>query len=512
MADGGYRSADVAMAIQLLQHMNLRPQDLIDDMASVVGREVPDDGGVSTGRDAPTFAEIVPEVAGAVPSTTRKAYDAYWKKIVAVWGERRLDEITVSDVQSLFEYVKSTVVVRRTANGGRSAVQHTYNALLCVYRYAVGEEVITDRQNVMSRVAKPSRSHSRRHGLDAALVGRIVEVASSTGNDPALDALLLRLHLETACRRGGALALRVRDLDSEQCLILLREKGGGSRWQPVSPTLMAHLRHHARARGACDPDSHVLRYHNGRPMSRVRYTMLWRRVGEHVESVRTQVISAHWLRHTTLTWVERNFGYAVARAFAGHAEPTSNRYGVTSTYVKASLTEIATAVQALTGERHPLAVPEESSAARAEDPIVRTALADFAPTGVSVAAGGEHRSAFGPLTGAAVAASPVQVDTDRSAAPVDVDMEPGGVDGGVYMPEVLVLLAEVIGEDESGIVATADLADRIGWDPKRLGQALWKLNIPAPSPPRQRVGDQRRASVRDIDTIVAAIRSWTRSR
>jgi hypothetical protein len=44
---------------------------------------------------------------------------------------------------------------------------------------------------------------------------------------------------ETACRRGGALALRPRDLDREQCLVLLREKGETFRWQPVSPTLMA---------------------------------------------------------------------------------------------------------------------------------------------------------------------------------------------------------------------------------------------------------------------------------
>ena len=79
------------------------------------------------------------------------------------------------------------------------------------------------------------------------------------------------------------------------------------------------------------------------------------------------------------------------------------------------------------------------------------------------------------------------------------------------MPEVLVLLAEVIGEDESGIVSTADLAGRIGLDPKRLGQALWKLNIPAPTAPRQWIGG-RRVSVRDIDTIVAAIRSWNRAR
>ena len=35
------------------------------------------------------------------------------------------------------------------------------------------------------------------------------------------------------------------DLDPEQCLILLREKGDTVRWQPVSPTLMRHLQRHA---------------------------------------------------------------------------------------------------------------------------------------------------------------------------------------------------------------------------------------------------------------------------
>ena len=62
-------------------------------------------------------------------------------------------------------------------------------------------------------------------------------VAASTGDDPGLDRLLLRPHTETACRRGGALALRPVDLDPDQCLILLREKGDTVRWQPVLPTL-----------------------------------------------------------------------------------------------------------------------------------------------------------------------------------------------------------------------------------------------------------------------------------
>jgi len=63
-------------------------------------------------------------------------------------------------------------------------------------------------------------------------------------------------------------------------------------------------------------------------------------------------------RHTTLTWVERNFGFAVAHAYAGHADGGGDTGTATSTYVRATLTEVATALAALTGEPHPLAEPE----------------------------------------------------------------------------------------------------------------------------------------------------------
>jgi integrase/recombinase XerC len=63
----------------------------------------------------------------------------------------------------------------------------------------------------------------------------------------------------------------------------------------------------------------------------------------------------HWIRHTTLTWVERNFGYAVAEAYAGHEDNRrgSRSMGAMATYVRAGLPEVATA---LTGEPHPLAI------------------------------------------------------------------------------------------------------------------------------------------------------------
>ena len=63
--------------------------------------------------------------------------------------------------------------------------------------------------------------------------------------------------------------------------------------------------------------------------------------------------------HTTLTWVERHFGYAVAKAYAGHTDSSGGGdAGATATYVRATTHEVAAALAALTGESHPLATQE----------------------------------------------------------------------------------------------------------------------------------------------------------
>jgi integrase/recombinase XerC len=136
-------------------------------------------------------------------------------------------------------------------------------------------------------------------------------------------------------------------------LIFLREKAGTVRWQPVSPTLMTHLRQHADERHAGRHDQ-LLRYASGRPITRRRYDHLWTRLGGELPWVAAQQISTHWLRHTTLTWVERNFGFAVAHAYAGHTDGAGDGSS-TSTYVRADVQEVAAALAALTGEPHPLA-------------------------------------------------------------------------------------------------------------------------------------------------------------
>jgi len=233
---GASQQAVVEAALLLLERMGLSPADL---------------AAVPQNRPAvPTFAEYVPVVSAAVTAGTRRAYGSYWNRVVEQWGGRRLDEPTPSEIRQLMAHVKTHVVARRNARGGRSAEEHLVAALRCLYRHACDDGLIAEADNPARKVAKPRRLPSTRRAVPDTRLAEINQAAATTGNDPELDTLLLRLHTETACRRGGALGLRPADLDPDQCLVLLREKGETVRWQPVSPTLMARLLQHGQDRRA----------------------------------------------------------------------------------------------------------------------------------------------------------------------------------------------------------------------------------------------------------------------
>lgn len=332
-------ATEIEAARLLLSRLGVSPEQLL---AGPVRREV-----------VPTFSEYIDRVSAAVGSGTRRVYDTYWRRLRQQWGDRRLDEPTPLEIKQLCERVKANAVVRRNARGGRSAAEHMISALRCLYQHAVDDGYIAEADNPAIRVAKPRRLASTRRALAHDQLAQINDVAESTGNDPDLDSLLLRLHTETAGRRGGALALRPMDLDEQQCLVRLREKGETIRWQPVSPTLMRHLVRMRDERGTGEAADQLLRYGDGQPITHRRYDHLWARIGKHLPWVATQGISTHWLRHTTLTWVERQFGYAIARAFAGHSG--RNDAGTTATYVRADVYEVAQALATLTAEAHPLA-------------------------------------------------------------------------------------------------------------------------------------------------------------
>jgi integrase/recombinase XerC len=332
----------------LLEKMGISPADLIH--------------APTNPPTAPTFADYIPRVSHAVSSGTRRVYGSYWDRVLQAWGSKFIADVTASDISQLAEHIKATVVQRRNARGGRGAAEHLIAALRCMYKYAVADGILTENENPAAHVPKPRRLRSTRTALPDGRLEEILRTAATTGDDPALDALLLRLHTETACRRGGALALKPEDLDPEHCLVRLHEKGETIRWQPVSPTLMSHLLAHGESRGGLAPGRPLLRYANGRPITSRRYDYLWRRLGQRLPWVATQQVSTHWIRHTTLTWVERHFGFATAQAYAGHEDHGRGGKAM-ATYIRADLPEVATALAALTGEDHPLAIKPPSRTA-----------------------------------------------------------------------------------------------------------------------------------------------------
>lgn len=328
----------IAIARHLLDQLGVTVADLQNDIDLRPG--------------VPSVAAYLPQVIAAAGLGARRTYGSYWVRMAVAWGDRPLNTIAASDIEALQREAIATAISRRGGRGGRHAGEHVVAAARAIYNRAIADGFVALGQSPAHRVVKPRRLPSTRRALTADEIVDINLVARTSGNDVILDALLLRLHTETACRRGGALGLRLMDLDIERGLVRLTEKGGTVRWQPITFDLASHLDDHAHRRGAVLPTDSLLRYRDGRALTSRSYDHLWKRIGEQLPWVAAQGISTHWLRHTTLTWFERHFGYGIARAYAGHTDSIGP---ATTTYIKADLQAVAAALAAMTGQPHPLA-------------------------------------------------------------------------------------------------------------------------------------------------------------
>ena len=260
----------IATARQLLAHLGVTLADLSEDL-----RQRP---------DMPTIADY-PQVLAAAGPGARRTYGTYWSRMAAVYGSRPLDQIAASDIEAL---QRDMVATARSRRNSRHAGEHDIAAACAFYNRAIADGLIDASASPAHRVVKPRRLPSTRRALSPQELEEINLAARASGNDAILDALLLRLHTETACRRGGALSLQLSDLDNERGLVRLTEKGGTLRWQPVTIHLATVL-----------PDDALLRYRDGRPLTSRRYDHLWWRLGIAIPWVAAQGISTHWLRHAT---------------------------------------------------------------------------------------------------------------------------------------------------------------------------------------------------------------------
>ena len=231
-------------------------------------RASPSDGDIAV----PSLNAFIKRVVAAASPSQLQSYTRYWRRACERFGELRLDQVRASGIIAL---QRACVASGR---GGRYAGEGAVRAMRAAFRLAEAAGWIGHKQNPAAQVKLPRRLPSTRRGLTSREVAEVNEVVAAGGRDPALDCILVRLHLETACRRGGALGLRLGDLDRRWCRVRLREKGGTVRWQPITPTLVAALSTHARERGARLPGDALLRRADHSPLTGRHYDALWARV------------------------------------------------------------------------------------------------------------------------------------------------------------------------------------------------------------------------------------------
>ncbi len=304
-----------------------------------------------------TVAEFLPIVEAATKPGARRTYATYWRRLVRAYGDRPLADVRTSDLESLRVSLPESETVVRRANWreGYQAQRSAVQAWRKFFAVALTDGRIDD--NPASGCPMERRRPSARRGLTRDEAMALYDLAAGGGDDPELDCLIIRTCLETGARRDGLVTLTLGKINPVRQTLVLHEKGNQDRELPITRTLMQALLGHAADRGAAAPDDAVLRYRNGRPLSRRRFNTLFARIQAAAPFPDAAYVSAHWLRHTAVTWVERVGGEATAAAFAGHA-PAQSR--VTGLYTSAATIEVVRAWHQVWQEPHPL-LPETAS-------------------------------------------------------------------------------------------------------------------------------------------------------
>ncbi|WP_280479272.1 hypothetical protein [Nocardia asiatica] len=128
-----------------------------------------------------------------------------WNKLLASedWRNRPIDELTVTEFRQLIAETRASGVLRSNSRDGSVRERLFITALRRLYQFALEDGLIDPHHNPAARLKRPRNLRSSRHALPSDLLAGINTAAATTGHDPELDVLLIRLHTETACRRAG---------------------------------------------------------------------------------------------------------------------------------------------------------------------------------------------------------------------------------------------------------------------------------------------------------------------
>lgn len=328
-----------------------------------------------------TVKDLATKTIAGITTATRRAYVGYielladgdptlvgpdgcpWKGLGDMWA----DEVLPSHLTAVLAVVSARHTRRKESraqareDAGRvvrepDGVGAQFNAIGAwrrMFKVAIDDRHLAEGMNPASKLTKPTRSRGgSRQALGQHHLELTLELMGTTGDDPVLDSLIARTLVVTGARREGLLDLTLGGIDSQECTVLLDEKFGLRVHQPVPDWLISELVEFAASRGVTRRTDHVFVKREGTqfvPITGRRFDYMFAdRLQSSYEWADRLGVTAHTLRHTAITAVEREFGEAVAGAFARH-KPV----GVTGIYTRATREEVAAAVVALFGGDHP---------------------------------------------------------------------------------------------------------------------------------------------------------------
>lgn len=291
--------------------------------------------------DCPTHVEFLPEVIASCRPSTLQTYRAGFNRIVERFGDRPLSAVRTGELDTLSTAVQGQVRAR-IGTAGLGAAHNLTDAARYFYRHAVNSGHIS--ANPATAMRTVSRQRRARRPLEGWELEAIADATALGSRDPELDLLLLAFHRETAARQGGALALRVMDLNPSRSSVLLIEKGNNERELPVSGDLMQRILRCADDRGASLPADRVFRSARRTPITRRKYNTLFGPARRQLPWADRLGVSIHWYRHTTLTDIAMATNTRVAAAYAGHADRS-----VTDIYTHVAYQDLVAAHRAVFG-------------------------------------------------------------------------------------------------------------------------------------------------------------------
>jgi integrase len=246
---------------------------------------------------------------------------------------------------------------KRTAKGrvqhnhdGRGAQETQIQACRWLWEEMRRDKVVP--ANVAKDVKMPTRQEQLARSLDVPNFLTVHSLAITTGDDPALDGLILRHMVIQATRRGGVLALRCKGIDRDACTVTYwDEKRDTHRTRPSTPEHLDALVAHALERGprvpapadapaelrrsgipALSPDDPVFYYtpvdtfdadgnfasRQVRPLTRKRFESLFGRIRRHHPGFDARGLRPHDIRHTSGRLVYEVGGDAAAKLQLAH--------------------------------------------------------------------------------------------------------------------------------------------------------------------------------------------------